>query len=64
MGENTEHTLTHIKNGMLDGLDPKVAVVLIGTNNLGHIPGEKPEWVAASNPSAWQSFILAPKARP
>jgi len=46
-GENTEHILTHINNGVLDGLDPKVVVLLIGTNNLGHIPAEKPEWVAA-----------------
>ena len=33
--------------GILDGLKPKVVVVLIGTNNLGHNPSEKPEWVAA-----------------
>ena len=47
MGENTEHTLTHISNGMLDRLKPKVIVLLIGTNNIGHIPAEKPEWIAA-----------------
>ena len=50
MGENTEHLLGHVRNGLLDGLDPqkvKAVVVLIGTNNLGHLPGEKPEWVAA-----------------
>jgi beta-glucosidase len=47
MGENTENILTHINNGMLDGLSPKVVVLLIGANNLGHIPSEKPEWVAA-----------------
>ena len=45
-GEHTEHTLGHIAGGVLNGLHPKVVVLLIGTNNVGHIPDEKPWWTA------------------
>ncbi len=46
-GEHTEHTLGHIAGGVLDGLNPKVVVLMIGTNNIGHNPADKPEWAAA-----------------
>ena len=45
-GEHTEHTLGHIAGGVLNGLRPKVVVLMIGTNNVGHIPDEKPWWTA------------------
>lgn len=46
-GERTEHTLGHIAGGVLDGLNPKLVVIMIGTNNIGHSAEEKPEWAAA-----------------
>ena len=45
-GEHTEHTLGHITGGILNGLHPKVVVLMIGTNNVGHIPDERAWWVA------------------
>ncbi len=46
-GDRTEHLLWRITNGELDGISPKVTVVMIGTNNIGHSSDEKPEWAAA-----------------
>ena len=45
-GEHTEHTLGHIAGGILNGLNPKAVVIMIGTNNIGHIADERPEWTA------------------
>ena len=35
-GDTTAHVLWRINHGEVDGLHPKVAIVLIGTNNTGH----------------------------
>ena len=35
-GDRTEHVLWRFKNGAIDGIKPKLAVVMIGTNNTGH----------------------------
>jgi lysophospholipase L1-like esterase len=42
-GSYTQHLLWRITNGELDGISPKVIVLLIGINNLYHKPGNTPE---------------------
>ncbi len=35
-GDRTEHVLWRLQNGNFDGLNPKLIVLMIGTNNTGH----------------------------
>ena len=35
-GDRTEHVLWRLDNGNYDGLEPKLTVLMIGTNNTGH----------------------------
>ena len=41
-GDRTQHVLWRLQNGELDGIKPKLAVLMIGTNNLG---GNKDEQI-------------------
>ena len=43
--ETTEEVLWRLLNGELDGIHPKVIMLMIGTNNIAR--GDQPEWVAA-----------------
>ncbi len=44
-GDRTEHVIWRFQNGAIDDINPKLAVVMIGTNNTGHRK-EKPEHTA------------------
>lgn len=43
-GDRTQHVLWRLQNGNLEGISPKLAVLMIGTNNSG---SNKPEEIAA-----------------
>lgn len=40
-GDRTEHVLWRLDHGNIDGISPKLAIVMIGQNNGGHNTGEE-----------------------
>lgn len=45
-GDQTGHVLWRLDHGNIDGISPKLAVIMIGTNNAGHNPHQAPEEIA------------------
>ncbi|MGI4799401.1 MAG: GDSL-type esterase/lipase family protein [Janthinobacterium lividum] len=45
-GDTTSHLLWRMQNGELDGIQPKVAIVLIGANNMGRVHWNAEQTVA------------------
>lgn len=63
-GDKTENILWRLENGELDGDNPKVIVLLAGTNNVGHtVPPEGAEAKAADVTRGIQSILQVLQAK-
>jgi len=45
-GDTTQNILWRLENGELDGINPKIIVILAGTNNVGNRPGADADNIA------------------
>ncbi len=57
-GDATSHLLWRMTHGELDGLTPKVAVILIGANNMGRV-----HWPVADNVAGIEAVVTEARKR-
>lgn len=57
-GDTTANLLWRIQNGEVDGIDPKVAIILIGANNLG-----RPAWTPEDTVNGIDTILTELKTR-
>jgi lysophospholipase L1-like esterase len=57
-GDATSHLLWRIEHGEIDGIHPRLAIVLIGANNFGHL-----HWAAAPTLIGIETIIAALRQR-
>jgi lysophospholipase L1-like esterase len=62
-GDATSHLLWRIENGEVDGISPKVAVILIGANNLGRLHWPAADTVAGIDAIITQLHRRLPRTR-
>ena len=63
-GDKTENILWRLENGELDGINPRVVVLLAGTNNIGHaVPAERADSKVADVTRGIQSILQVLQAK-
>ena len=60
-GDRTQHVLWRIQNGELEGVNPKVIVLLAGTNNIGSEPGD--EGKVADIVAGYRALLASSRAK-
>jgi lysophospholipase L1-like esterase len=62
-GDGTRHLLWRIKHGEIDGIAPKVAVILIGTNDIGWLQRTAADTVAGIDPVMAELHLRLPATK-
>ncbi|BDS07951.1 hypothetical protein NT6N_29910 [Oceaniferula spumae] len=62
-GDRTQHVLWRLDNGEMAGMKPKVAVIMIGTNNTGHTMQKAEETAAGIKAIIGRVHKLSPETK-